>query len=277
MTWNMTSGCFIDGVKGRLFVLMRLPATPARGCILVVPPFAEEMNKSRRMVTEVALMLAGHGVASLTPDLYGTGDSGGEFAEGHWLTWQADLTQACQWSLKHGRPVTGILATRLGCALAATLISSGAIAPVMKTVLWQPVFDGSRFLGQFLRLRIAAGLVDQDRKETQAQLRTRLNAGEILEVAGYGLTGRLAAELDSIVPISELPPQFGELHWMEVVREQGVDLPPGSGKIVQSSRHRGVPVIVHLFPGEPFWASSDIVRINDMISATVAAFAPTQR
>ena len=54
----------------------------------MVPPFAEEMNKCRPMVTEVALGLAESGIASIVPDLYGTGDSGGDFSEGDWETWQ---------------------------------------------------------------------------------------------------------------------------------------------------------------------------------------------
>ena len=54
MSRRSVSGQFIDGAKGPIFVLAREPAAGVRGCVLVVPPFAEEMNKCRRMVTEVA-------------------------------------------------------------------------------------------------------------------------------------------------------------------------------------------------------------------------------
>jgi hypothetical protein len=46
-----------------------------------VPPFAEEMNKSRRMIAEVGRRLEGSGVGMLLVDLFGTGDSEGEFAQ----------------------------------------------------------------------------------------------------------------------------------------------------------------------------------------------------
>jgi hypothetical protein len=48
---------FIDGAQGRLFVLLRAPARAAAPAVLVAPPFGDEMNKSRRMVTDLAQVL----------------------------------------------------------------------------------------------------------------------------------------------------------------------------------------------------------------------------
>ena len=79
MSRTTFSGEFVAGTKGPIFVLLRKPLVPPRGCVLVVPPFAEEMNKCRRMVTELAIRLAEQGIATLQPDFYGTGDSAGDF------------------------------------------------------------------------------------------------------------------------------------------------------------------------------------------------------
>jgi alpha/beta superfamily hydrolase len=75
---------FLDGPAGNLFCLHFPRSTPggARRCALVLPPFAEELNKSRRMgaLAARALQRAGHDV--LLIDLYGTGDSAGDFGYG---------------------------------------------------------------------------------------------------------------------------------------------------------------------------------------------------
>jgi len=83
---------FLDSSQGAVFYILHPPATkPVRGCILYSPPFAEELNKSRRMVALQARQLAASGYAVLLLDLYGCGDSGGEFDTATWSIWQDDL------------------------------------------------------------------------------------------------------------------------------------------------------------------------------------------
>src|SRR5262245_5413710 len=84
---------FSDGASGRVFSLFVGPPAHVlrRGGVLFVPPFAEEMNKSRRQVMLAARALAAAGFGVLLSDLYGTGDSGGEFADGRVAAWRSDL------------------------------------------------------------------------------------------------------------------------------------------------------------------------------------------
>lgn len=269
MSRRSVSGQFIDGTKGPIFVLARGPAADVRGCVLVVPPFTEEMNKCRRMVTEVASALADRGVATVLPDLYGTGDSGGDFADANWDVWQSDIFRTSRWCAERGWPVQGILAVRLGCALAVAAMASGRLPSVARSALWQPMFDGRRFLAQFLRLRIAASLM-LDQKESLAGLRARLHAGEVLEIAGYGLSSRLAADLDSLGPPDGLPRGFGESAWLEVVRERDARLPVPSQNLIEQTLTHGGQVREFLIVGEPFWASTEIVVVPKIISETVA-------
>ena len=226
------------------------------------------MNKCRRMITELALRLADRGVATLVPDLYGTGDSGGDFAEAGWAGWRGDLGVACRWSAAQGCPVTALLAIRLGCALAIDASASSEIPAVQRTVLWQPQFDGSRFLSQFLRLRVAASLME-DRKETLGDLRARLQAGAATEVAGYTLSSRLAAELEQVRPPESLPESFGGTAWLEVVREIGSGLPAPSEKLVEATRRQGTRIYVSGLQGEPYWSATEIVVNSDVVDATV--------
>lgn len=269
MSRHGLSGEFIAGAKGPIFVLLRRPPRLARNCVLVVPPFAEEMNKCRRMVTEAALQLVGRGVAVVLPDLHGTGDSGGDFSEATWQAWLGDLTRTAKRAAEQGHAVTGILAIRLGCALATGAIVSGALPAVARSALWQPVFDGSRFLTQFLRLRLAANFTD-DRKESLAELRHRLAAGEALEVSGYRLSGRLAADLDSLIPPMLLPTGLGEAAWFEAMRDKASGLAPPSQALIAQTRERGGSIRDVSVTGEPFWTSTEIVVIQELVAATVA-------
>lgn len=245
--------------------------------MLVVPPFAEEMNKSRRMVTEVALGLAAAGVATVLPDLYGTGDSAGDFSDGDWASWRIDLTRASEWAAARAGSLTGLLAVRLGCALAADAVSRQELPAVPRTVLWQPVFDGPRFLTQFLRLRIAAGLMETGRKETLAELKARLQAGETLEIAGYGLPGRLAADLERLRTPTSVAAGLGELLWLEVVADAEAPLPLPSARLLEASTGAGRTVAWQTFAGEPFWASTEIVLNGALVAATVGALSSVGR
>lgn len=268
MTRSVVAGHFIEGARGPIFVLARKPVVAATGTVLVVPPFAEEMNKCRRMVTEVALGLAGQRLATVVPDLHGTGDSGGSFADADWATWRADLAATANWCASSGPPVSGLLAIRLGCALALDALNTGELPACARSVLWQPVFDGGRHLAQFLRLRIAASLME-DRQESLADLKAWLSQGEIVEVAGYGLPPQLAADLEQLRQPRHLPASFGEMAWFEIAREPGASLSPSSARLFEGTRLHGVPVVARSFVGEPFWSSTEIVVNADVVRATV--------
>lgn len=269
MTRAAVTGHFVPGSKGPLFALLRQSTGHAAGCVLFVPPFAEEMNKCRRMYTEAAVALAQHGWASIVPDLFGTGDSAGDFGDATWRTWQSDLSIVADWSAALGFPVVRLVAARLGCALAAMSSDQPALSRIRRTSLWHPVLDGGRYLSQFLRLRMAAGLLD-DGKETGRELRERLRRGESLDVAGYMLTGHLASELEAIDAAGALSSKLGLIQWLEVVRDEAAGLPPASSRVVDAAMERGVSVEPHVVAGEPFWASAEIVVNRAIVDRTVS-------
>jgi exosortase A-associated hydrolase 2 len=265
------SGHFIPGGKGLIFVLVREPEGAAAGCVLVVPPFAEEMNKCRRMVAEASIALAECGIATVVPDLFGTGDSSGDFVDADWVTWQNDVAATAAWSHSRGLYITSLLATRLGCALATDVVHRGLLSHLNSSVLWQPVFDGSRFLNQFLRLRIAAGLMDES-KETIKELRARLSAGQSLEVAGYKINSRLFAEIDAVRSPQRLPDRLGAVSWNEVVRAATDPLSVPSMQVIEKSAS-SMQIDFGGSVGEPFWASTEIVVNENFVRKAVAALA----
>lgn len=272
MTSGAMTGHFLEGSLGQIFVLSRWPNVRPTGTVLIVPPFAEEMNKCRRMMTEASLGLVEHGYCTVLPDLFGTGDSTGEFQEATWDAWQNDLGVVARWMASRGHPPEAILAIRLGSALASSAVESGRLQSVKRSVLWQPVWDANRYLTQFLRLRVAASLAES-RRETVAELRARLHAGETLEVAGYPLSGRLAADIDGIAAPAEFPEILGDVLWLEVVGSEGAPLSSAASTFASTGENRVPRISLKSSVGEPFWSSTEIVVNQSLVAQTVAYLA----
>jgi exosortase A-associated hydrolase 2 len=283
---------FVNGERGELFQILHEPATqPARGAVLYVHPLAEELNKSRRMVALQARRLAERGYAVLIPDLHGCGDSSGDFSDARWETWLSDLGQ-CLEQLQATYPAPPILwGLRAGCLLISDLLQARDEIPAA-TLFWQPVINGELHLTQFLRLRMAAGMMG-GAKETTAQLRARLEAGEVLEVAGYELAPELAARLAAA---RLQPPKRGAVGWLEVTQAEPPTLPPASARVVeawrqaaeqppgersdkqqpepaapQTAQPAGLRIETAVVQGEPFWATQEIREVPALLAATERA------
>lgn len=151
--------CFVDAGDRRIFIQRREPQRARGECVLIVPPFAEEMNKSRKMLTEVARGLSARGITTALPDLSGTGDSELNFGAASWRLWKDDLARTADWCRSQGLTIRGLLSVRLGSALAAE-VARDLLTDVRRSVMWQPVASGADFLVQFLRLRVAANMMD---------------------------------------------------------------------------------------------------------------------
>ena len=238
MSRERLEAAFIDGTRGRLLVVRRGPASAA-STVLIVPPFAEEMNKTRRTITEVARALAEHGTASVCVDLFGTGDSDGEFKQASWEGWIDDLATVDEWTRRaHDSPITGVLATRLGCALAAHYAARRP-QPLDRWVFWQPVLDGARYMDQFLRLKLAAGMLGDGPKRTVADLRREIERSGTLEIAGYELSAGLLTAIDGVQLAREVDARWPPLHWFELVRSVDAAIPVPAAKLIETLRRSG--------------------------------------
>lgn len=158
--------------------------------ILILPPFAEEMNRTRRLVHDTATALGNHGIPSLSCDFYGTGDSAGDFADARWDIWLDDARRAIAWMRDQGARRIGIFAVRLG-ALAALELSGDC----QDLFLLQPQLDGKRAMRQFLRIRLASDMERSQRGVAAGPnaevLEAMLRAGDSVTIAGYELPGAL--------------------------------------------------------------------------------------
>ncbi|MCA1855849.1 hydrolase 1, exosortase A system-associated [Massilia oculi] len=263
---------FLDGPAGPLFCLFHPPHGTCRGALVHVPPFGEEMNRSRRMVALAARALAAQGIGVLQLDLYGCGDSAGESGEARWEGWKADLAAACAWlSARLGRPV-GLWGLRLG-ALLALDYARDAVHPPARLLLWQPVTKGATWLTQFLRLRLAGAMLQEGEAEGgTSALRATLQAGTPLQIAGYELAPALAAAIDG-VSAAALAPRACPVHWCEVVAAPDRPLPPAAASVAQGWRAAGVDLQVQLVDGPAFWSTPEITEAPALLEASLQACA----
>ncbi|MGH8264262.1 MAG: hydrolase 2, exosortase A system-associated, partial [Steroidobacteraceae bacterium] len=109
---------FLGEDRQRLFVVRWSPQRASNRCVLVVPPFADEMNKSRHLLAQAARGLADEGWHVVLPDLYGTGDSDGEFADASWSRWKRDLGEIIDSVRGEGLEVGALVGVRTGALLA---------------------------------------------------------------------------------------------------------------------------------------------------------------
>ncbi len=253
---------YLQAAEGKRFCVLHTPLQAPSGAWLYVPPFGEEMNKSRRMISLQARALAASGIAVLVMDLHGCGDSDGELRETRWETWHDDLRLGLAWLATRFQCPVGLWGLRLGALLALDFLGRETPLPC---VLWQPVFNGSTFLTQFLRLRVAAEMASGNTSRVTTQmLREKLLQGEILEIGGYDLNPALTHALDH-VNVADAPPLPLPIQWFELQGPQGLPA-PATQRILESWQTRGARVTFHSFAGEPFWQTQEITDCPDLIA-----------
>lgn len=247
--------------------LFHAPAGAARSKILYLHPFAEEMNKSRRMAALACRALAEAGHAVLQIDLRGCGDSSADFGDASWADWQADvrLGLACLDQRAPEAPLW-LLGLRAGALLAA-----GDWGRPANYLFWQPMTSGKLALQQFLRLKLAAEMAGGASKGLMEQLKSELAAGRAVEVAGY----RLGASLASGLEAAKLAPAgtAGRVEWLELSTREDAVLTPVSEQAIKSWSEAGWAVRPRLVQGPGFWATAEIELAPALITATVEALA----
>lgn len=264
---------FIDGTAGRLFALYHPPTSEHRdGCdVIYVPPFAEEMNRSRRMAALQARALAAAGVGVLALDLFGTGDSAGDFGEARWEIWREDVAAAGDWLVaRNGRPLA-LWGLRLGALLAAE-VAARQPDRFRRLVLWQPVAEGKTMLTQFLRVQLATAMAAGGNRETTESLRATLAAGRPVEIAGYELAPELAAAIDAARCAACALSPASTVDWFEVSPSGEAVPSPVAQRAIDAWRAAGVTVETAAVAGQQFWSVQETVIAPQLLDVTRRVF-----
>lgn len=263
----------IAGPAGPLTAFHRAPVSgvPAKGNILVVPPFAEEMNRCRSMVAMQAQALAAMGFGTLTLDLRGTGDSAGEFDEGDWEGWRADLQCGVDWLRQQGQGCSALWGIRLGALMAAEMAADDPA--IDRLLLWMPVVAGKAYWTQFLRIRIAAEMADPNGVKSTEELRQRSKQGMVVEASGYPVGAALAQRLDTLAMPDGGRLAGKQVAWLEVNGDAQAPMPRANAKLIEDWRGKGVAVVAEQVVGPAFWQVHERAEAPDLITASSAAVA----
>jgi exosortase A-associated hydrolase 2 len=202
-------------------------------------------------------------------DLYGTGDSGGDFGDATLAIWRDDMRHATGWLAGRGVTRLDVLAVRGGALLLEGLAPPTGVAPG-QVVLWQPVTSGRLLITQFLRLYVAEAMAGGG---PSRDARAVLESEGRVEVAGYVLSRELVSGLEGVADPLAHADCWESFHWLEV-SAAGVDVPvAASQRSIAAMRVRGQRVQGLALEGEPFWATPEIAVVPALVEATVSCLA----
>lgn len=263
---------FIDSAAGRVFAIFHPPQGQPRGkAILYLPPFAEEMNRARRVAALQARAFAALGYGVLLLDPFGTGDSAGEFRDARWELWLDDVSAAADWLTRQGLAPPALWGLRLGALLAAAATSRQP-GRFERMLLWQPVTDGKSMLTQFLRIRVASSLQNDGARETTEGLRAEFAAGRSVPVAGYELSAPLAAAIEAL-RIADHPPASGlRIDWLEVGPGEGDEVSPAAQRIAADWRGKGAAIDPLKVTDDTFWSLQETTLAPRLVAASSRLF-----
>ncbi len=251
----------------------------ARGLVLYIHPFTEEMNKARRMAALQARALAQAGYAVLQIDLHGCGDSSGDFGDATWQGWVGDVVQGCHWLRRRGQPPGAdssqapplwLWGLRAGCLLAVE--AARQLGEPCNFLFWQPPVTGKPLLQQFLRLKVAGDMLGGESKGAMADMRQQLGAGVSVEVAGYLLSPGLATGLEQATLASPAHPALAQrVEWLELSSREDASLSPVSAQAINQWEQAGYTVRSQIVSGPAFWQTTEIEEAPALIAVTTAA------
>jgi exosortase A-associated hydrolase 2 len=260
------------------FVVWSAPAIPVVAMAVYVHPWAEEMNKSRRMVALQSRAFAAAGIAVLQMDRLGCGDSDGDTGDADWDGWVQDVLDACALMLERttalgadvDRLPLWLWGLRGGCLLATEAAARlPARAAPTNLLFWQPALAGRSVLQQFLRLDSVASRLGKTGPANAPSAQQRLASGETVQIAGYDIAAGLARGLESarLTPVL----QAGRVAWFDVTTQPDAAPAPATHQALQAWTDAGVTAVHQRVIGPAFWQTVEIEEAPALLAATTAA------
>jgi len=276
---NKSTPYFMSTDYGELFVLHYKPVVitdkypnklEKKQAILYIPAFAEEMNKARRMVAMQAQAFCKSGYSVLVLDLFGTGDSQGDFSDATWAMWLSNIESAINWLRNEGVESVSLWGLRIGALLAMDFLQYHPEIKIDRLICWQPVLKGEIFALQFLRLRVASAMMDKNApQEKVSDLKRLLETGTTIEVAGYGLNPQLMVPMMALQARQLNLSNMIECNVFELVSGGAQQASHATRQWVEDMRQSGLEMTLDTVVGSNFWATQEIAEVPELINTTV--------
>jgi uncharacterized protein len=234
--------------------------------VVFFPPWADELNKSRRMVRLQSEQLAGQGFAVLQVDLTGCGDSSGEHGDARWSQWLEDALDGLQWLAARYAPSPVVFwGLRSGCLLACE--AAAKLGGAVSLLFWNPPNHGKLVWQQFTRLATAAALTGDAGKVRAEAVKRGLAQRQTVEIAGYEVHPLLYEGLSASV--LKAPARLQGAAMIETTAQPGPDLTPALALTVEQWRRQGVAVHAARVQGPAFWQTTEIEDAPALCEATL--------
>ena len=239
--------------------------------VILVPPFAEELNRSKRMYVLCARQLAAAGLHVACFDFTGTGDSYGAWESVSWPSWLENLSEVYHYLEDAGVSDISVIALRLAALIVADSVTSHQLE-FTKCLFWDAIEDGEGYIRQLIRLKIAAAMTEDSKALTSKDVLAELDDHGFLEIGGYHITAQL---FDSIKQAKlknsiETLVDATELHWM-VLRSanQSISTPSYPLCLPENLRHR---VSMHTVLDTRFWMQQEVTIAPALLQKTGELF-----
>lgn len=259
---------FLPFEKGDLFSIYYHPINDSseKGAILYIHPFADEMNKSRRMAALQAVSFARLGFGVLQIDLPGCGDSQGEFGGATWDAWKDSINTAVHWLNMKGNGSIYLWGLRLGVLLMMDWAKDASIS-IENYIFWQPVLNGALAMNQFFRLASASRMMGKD-GESLKEIREKISQGQVVEIGGYELNPDLLKAIENMKMEDLSPPKGSRIIWKDISLNDPPDIGPASRKVIDLLEQNNCRIDTKSITGNAFWNSVEISTLPDLITST---------
>jgi len=156
--------------------------------VVLCYPMGQEYMRAHRAFRQLALLLSKRKFHVMRFDYYGTGDSAGDDEAGDLDQWTEDISTAVD-ELRDTANVkrVSLIGLRVGAALATDLCARRD--DIDSVVMWDPIWDGRRYLEELLECNRGRPEYDIDRA------RAMLDGPESIGIMGFPVTARMRSGL----------------------------------------------------------------------------------
>ncbi|MFC1460891.1 alpha/beta fold hydrolase [Verrucomicrobiota bacterium] len=230
-------------------------------------PFAEEKNKSQRLLVDLARSLAGNGFVVLRLDYGGTGDSLGEFSEASIQSRKRDILNALEYCREERQASQiGLLGLRLGGTLAAEIADEDP--NISWLILLSPVADVPEYFRMTLRSKLIKemltdGTVSSRRRNIVSHLHDRA-----IDFEGFPITPQLYSEIEQFTLTDRLRNFQGPV--LVVHASLKARMPKDMDSLVRKYDEIGAKITLEKVLCEPFWNIHGTPPFERIVNTTVS-------